>query len=220
MADTRARLLSSAADLFQRQGFNGTSIKQITDDADATTGSLYHFFPGGKDELAAEAITTSGAAYLALFQGIADVPDMRGADAIVLLFDGAAATLEQSDYVDACPIFTVAHEVASANESLRIACQRVFASWTAAAARLLRTSGVDDTRAAQLASTVVAALGGAFILARTAKNADHMRATGRDLQALLVGASADVERPKGVRSRTRADAPTHHVGRAKPTTAE
>jgi len=185
MADTRARLLATAADLFQQQGFNGTSIKQITEGAEATTGSLYHFFPGGKDELAAAAIVTSGAEYLAMFQLIAAVPGVRAADAIALLFDGAAETLEASDYVDACPIFTVAHEVASANEPLRIACQGVFATWTATAAAMFRKDGLRRKRADELATTVVAAIGGAFILARTSKNADHMRTTGRNLQALI-----------------------------------
>jgi AcrR family transcriptional regulator len=202
MTDTRARLLSTAADLFQRQGFNGTSIKQITDGAGATTESLYHFFPGGKDELAAEAITASGAAYLALFEAIASVPGMRVGDAVGLLFDGASLTLEESDYTDACPIFTVAHEVASANEPLRVACQRVFATWTATAAALFRADGFSDPRAERLATTVVAALGGAFILARTARNADHMRTIGRDLQT-LVARTALAGRPKGAARRSR-----------------
>jgi TetR/AcrR family transcriptional regulator, lmrAB and yxaGH operons repressor len=185
MVDTRARLLSAAADLFQRQGFNGTSSKQITETAEATTGSLYHFFPGGKDELAAEAIATSGAAYLEMFQLIAATPGLGAADTVAMLFDGAAAALEQSDFIDACPIFTVAHEVASANESLRIACQGVFHSWTTTASTMFRAGGLGNKRAEHLATTVVAALGGAFILARTAKNADHMRTTGRDLKALI-----------------------------------
>jgi TetR/AcrR family transcriptional repressor of lmrAB and yxaGH operons len=202
MTDTRARLLSTAADLFQRQGFNGTSIKQITDGAGATTGSLYHFFPGGKDELAAEAITASGAEYLALFEAIASVPGTGAGEAVVLMFDGASGALEQSDYTDACPIFTVAHEVASANEPLRVACQRVFATWTATAAALFRADGFTDPRAEQLATTVVAALGGAFILARTARNADHMRTIGRDLQTLIEG-TAPAGRPTRIARRSR-----------------
>ncbi len=180
MADTRDRLVATTAELFQRQGFNGTSMKQITDGAKATTGSLYHFFPGGKDELAAEVIRTAGAGYLELFQLVTAVAKTP-AEAISMLFEGAAATLEQSDYVDACPIFTVALEVASADEPLRLACDDVFGTWTATATAMFRRDGMAPKAAKALAATVIAALGGAFILARTARDADVMRAVGRNV---------------------------------------
>jgi AcrR family transcriptional regulator len=200
MADTRERLLTTTAALFQRQGLNGTSMKEITDGADATTGSLYHFFPGGKDELAAEVIKTSGAGYLELFQLVTAVAT-TSAQAMTMLFEGAAATLEQSDFVDACPIFTVAHEVASADETLRQACESVFTSWTATATAMFRAEGLRPKFAAELATTVVAAIGGAFILARTAKNADLMRATGRNIAALVEQAVASAPaKPKPIRA--------------------
>jgi AcrR family transcriptional regulator len=194
MADTRDRLVATTAELFQRQGFNGTSMKQITDGADATTGSLYHFFPGGKDELAAEVISTAGAGYLELFR-LVTVAAKSSAEAIAMLFDGAATTLEQSDFVDACPIFTVALEVASVDEPLRVVCQSVFATWTATAIAMFRDSGMSPKAADELATTVVAALGGAFTLARTARNANLMRATGRSMTA-LVGAGTTKAKAK------------------------
>jgi AcrR family transcriptional regulator len=184
MAETRDRILTSAAALFQRQGLNGTSMKEIIDGAESTPGSLYHFFPGGKDELAAEVIRTSGAGYLELFEMVTAVA-VNSAEAMSMLFEGAAATLERSDFVDACPIFTVAHEVASADDVLRVACQSVFESWTAKATAMFEVDGLARRQAEELATTVVASLGGAFILARTAKNADLMRATGRNVTALV-----------------------------------
>jgi AcrR family transcriptional regulator len=197
MADTRERLLATTAALFQRQGLNGTSMKEITDGADATTGSLYHFFPGGKDELAAEVIRTSGAGYLELFEMVTAVAT-NSSMAISMLFEGAAATLEQSDFVDACPIFTVAHEVASADEVLRAACDTVFKMWTAMASEMFTAEGLALVDAEALATAVIAALGGAFILARTAKNANLMRATGRHVAALVEQA---VARPTAVKRR-------------------
>jgi AcrR family transcriptional regulator len=188
MAETRDRLVATAAELFQRQGFNGTSMKQITDGAKATTGSLYHFFPRGKDELAAEVIRTSGAGYLELFQLVTAVAT-TSAQAISMLFEGAAATLENSDFVDACPIFTVALEVASADETLRTACDSVFATWTATATAMFRKDGMTPKAADALAATVIAALGGAFILARTARDANRMRAIGRNMTAHVAAAT-------------------------------
>ena len=41
----------------------GTGVKQIVAEAGAPFGSLYHFFPGGKEELGAETIRRSGFLY-------------------------------------------------------------------------------------------------------------------------------------------------------------
>src|SRR6478672_9345993 len=74
---TRERIVESSAELFRRQGYNATAIKQIVASAGAPFGSLYHFFPGGKAELGAEVIRTSGAAYLQLLGAVAGpAPDV------------------------------------------------------------------------------------------------------------------------------------------------
>lgn len=44
-------------------------------------------------------------------------------------FDGAAAVLEATDYADACPIETVALEVARSNETPRKVTATVFENW-------------------------------------------------------------------------------------------
>src|SRR5690242_2732178 len=150
VADTRNRLLTATNESFRRRGYNGTSLKHVTEAAGAPTGSLYHFFPGGKDELAAEVITTSGAAYGELFVAIAAAAESPGA-AVTDFFDGAAAVLEETDFIDPCPIGTVAREVASTNEPLRVATERVFASWIDAATAHLVSAGVDGAHAEQLA---------------------------------------------------------------------
>ena len=54
------RLLAVSVALFSRQGLTAPGIKQILDAADARLSSLSHYFPSGKDELAAEAIETAG----------------------------------------------------------------------------------------------------------------------------------------------------------------
>ena len=60
---TRERIVTSSAELFRRQGYTGTGMKQIVAEAQAPFGSIYHFFPGGKEELGAEVIRWSGEMY-------------------------------------------------------------------------------------------------------------------------------------------------------------
>jgi AcrR family transcriptional regulator len=177
VAGTRDRLLTATNESFRRRGYNGTSLKHVTAAADAPTGSLYHFFPGGKDELAAEVITTSGAAYRELFEAIADAAATPG-DAVIDFFEGAALVLEESDFIDPCPIGTVAREVASTNEPLRAATERVFQTWVDAAATRLAEAGIAHDNAEQLATAMIAALEGSFVLARARRDANVLRDTG------------------------------------------
>src|SRR4051794_29750504 len=108
--DTRARIVHASAELFRRRGYNATGGEQIVAEASAPFGSLYHFFPGGKEQLGAETIRWSGALYGQLIDVIFDpAPDI--VTGVENFFAGAAATLRETGYEDACPIATVALEV-------------------------------------------------------------------------------------------------------------
>src|SRR5919199_3742178 len=105
MSGTRDRILGSTAELFRRQGYTGTGVKQIVAEAQAPFGSLYHFFPGGKEELGAEAIRRSGEIYGRLIDAVFEpAPDI--ATAVSDFFAGAAEHLRETGYADACPIAT------------------------------------------------------------------------------------------------------------------
>jgi AcrR family transcriptional regulator len=181
---TRDRILTATNELFRRNGYNGTSIKQITIAAKVPMGSLYHFFPEGKDQLAREAIESSGPAYQQLFEIIADEA-ATVAEAISNFFDGAAEVLEATDFIDICPIGTVAREVASTNETLRQATSKVFAGWITAMAARLEAAGLPSSEANALATTVVASLEGGFMLARAARDTAPLLATGTAIRLLV-----------------------------------
>jgi AcrR family transcriptional regulator len=176
--DTRERILDASRVLFARRGYAGTGIKQILAEADAAFASLYHFFPGGKDQLAAEAIRTSGAMYQQLVEGVLDAaPDL--VTGIGDCFAAAAETLRATGYADACPIATVALEVASTDEMLRQATADVFASWITALTARIVSAGVDEATAAELAISAIALLEGAFVLSRTLRSTEPMTAAGQ-----------------------------------------
>lgn len=175
--DTRDRILDAGRGLFARRGYAGTGIKQILAEADAAYASLYHFFPGGKDQLAAEAIRTSGAAYQDLVEGVLDAAPGLVAG-IGDCFAGAAETLRVTGYADACPIATVALEVASTDEALRQATADVFASWITALTERIVSAGVDEAAATGLAISAIALLEGAFVLSRALRSTEPMTAAG------------------------------------------
>ena len=181
---TRERILASSIDLMRSRGFHGTGLKDVTRAAAATTGSLYHFFPGGKDELVRAAVRGDGAAHEATFVEIARRSDGPG-DAIATFFSQAADVLEQTGFVDLCPIGTVAGETASTHDQVRQACDEVLRSWQRALAAELTGAGLDEEVASELAATAVAALLGGFVLVRTARTGAPLRAAGHQLRALV-----------------------------------
>jgi AcrR family transcriptional regulator len=187
VTNTRERILDASAELFRRQGLSGTGIKQILAQAEAPFGSLYHHFPGGKDELAAETITRAGQFYGRLVAGkIAEQPDP--VSGIRAAFVGAGETLEATGYADACPVETVALEVASTNEPLRLATAKVFESWLGGLAARLVHEGIGPDEAQALALTILSALEGAFVLARATRSTAALDACA-DAMASLVEAA-------------------------------
>ena len=176
--DTKDRILETTAALFRRHGYTGTGMKQIVQAANAPFGSVYHHFPGGKEQLGEEVIRRAGAMYGELFAEIARQAD-GPLEYVRDVFDGAAGTLVESGYEDACPIETVALEVASTNEPLRLATAEVFQSWLDGWAMYLEhRAGIEPERARTLAFELLGAMEGAFVLCRALRSPEPMHVAG------------------------------------------
>ncbi|UYM03694.1 TetR/AcrR family transcriptional regulator [Solicola gregarius] len=174
---TRNRIVASTAELLRRQGYTATGVKQIVERAGAPFGSIYHHFPGGKEQVSAEAIRTSGAEYAAVLPlAFDDAPDLL--TGIRTYFALAASHLEDSDFADACPIATVALEVASTNEPLREATSEVFTSWQEYGTAYFVDRGVGSEVAAELTTALVCALEGAFVITRATRDTTALLTCG------------------------------------------
>ncbi len=169
--------MAAGAELFRRNGYSGTGLKQIVSEANAPFGSLYHFFPGGKEQLGAEVVRSSGLAYIQLFDLFIDpAPDLISG--IEAFFAAGIATLEATDYVEGCPIATVALEVASTNEPLREATADVFTAWIDAGTEKFARFGLGREAARTLTISVVNSLEGAFVLCRALRDTEAMAVAG------------------------------------------
>ena len=203
--------METGARLFWRYGYAATGMKKVVTEAKAPFGSVYHFFPGGKEELAAEAVRWSGAQYAALVEASFDVviaelaadAESRGTsdDAVRGPAVDVDATLERvfalagehvaaSGWADACPIATVALEMSGESEPIRSACADVFAQWTQRLVVRLVDLGVPTAAAPELATTFLALLEGAFVLVRAQRTAEPLLVAGRAIAALARHAAA------------------------------
>jgi AcrR family transcriptional regulator len=177
-SETKERILDTSGELFRRQGYMGTGIKQIVEEAGAPFGSIYHFFPGGKEELGAETIRRSGALYGLLFAEFVG-PEVDLVKGVRAFFAGAAETLVETDFADACPIATVALEISSTNEELREACADVFDLWIEGGTARFVEAGIKRKKARELVIEMLAALEGAFVLSRALRSADPVELAGK-----------------------------------------
>ena len=188
MADsaTRDRILEAAAELYRRQGMPATGIKQISAAAEAPYGSIYHHFPGGKEAISVEVIRREGLRYGAFVGAQLETTDpLTG---IPTLFENAGKLLESQDYSEACSIETIALEVASTNERLRLESAEVFESWLTGLATWLGQLEITEPERRRLALITLTALEGAFVLCRTLRSIEPIVVAGHGVQAAVQAA--------------------------------
>ena len=196
-SDTRVRILDAGAALFRRQGYEGTSLKEIVSEGGAPWGSLYHFFPGGKEELGVLALRRSGERYRRLIELVFE-RDTDPSQALRQFFDLSAQALDASDYADGCPIAAVALEAANATEALRQVCAEVFDSWLSTMVHALGQAGIEPVAAKTLALFGLSTFEGAITLSRTLRDVGPLTASA-EIVAGVVGASLGEVRGKGRR---------------------
>lgn len=181
---TRERIVRTASRLMQRQGYEGTGIKQISREAGATLGSVYHFFPGGKQELAVAAVHHGDREFTDILREVLDAePDP--AKAVLVLTRALAEGLRASDWADGCPVTSTVVGTAGSAPDIRQAADEAFARWRAVVSERLRVTGVAEDEAPALAHTVVNTLEGAELSAQVSRSGEPLEIAGRHLARLI-----------------------------------
>jgi AcrR family transcriptional regulator len=167
-AVTRERIVEAARSLFFKQGYTATGVAQILKEAEANSGSLYHFFPSKDDLLVA---------VLEKYQAMLEPQVLRPAftrtnDPIKRLFavlEGYRLLLEATNFELGCPIGNLALEVSNHQPEARKLIIANFKAWCDAIRRLIeeaRDRFPSDIEPAALATYVLATMEGSVMLAR------------------------------------------------------
>jgi TetR/AcrR family transcriptional repressor of lmrAB and yxaGH operons len=182
--DTRRRMLATAAELFHTQGYHATGLNQLVSAGGAPKGSLYFHFPGGKEQIAAEALRVSGLHLRDTLRAlVTQAPDAAsGVEAVV---NALAQALLDSDFQRGCPLATVALDVASESELIRRSCADGYDSWHDVLAEYLVAQGISTEKANDLTTVVLASIEGGLLLAKTKKDIAPLRAIAGHLRATL-----------------------------------
>lgn len=180
----RRRMLETTADLLRSHGFHGTSLKEILERSGAPRGSLYYYFPQGKEQLVLEALL---AEVRRVTEALAAVLEAAAspAEGVRAYYGAAADELRQSGYRLGCPVAPVILDALADSARLEAACREALAAWREILERSLERAGVAPPRAASLAVLAVSALEGALLLARAARDVAPIETVAEEVAAAI-----------------------------------
>jgi TetR/AcrR family transcriptional repressor of lmrAB and yxaGH operons len=180
----RGAIVRAAATLFRRNGYAATGINEIAEVSGAPKGSLYHYFPGGKDQIAEAAVRFAGAGVVATLEKLAQEHETAAA-MIRAYCKLLAGWMAKSGFRDGCPIATTLLEAAPQSTAMTAAGREAFAGWCAVIARALVRDGFGKAEAKRLSILTVSSLEGALILARVEASARPIEEVASALGAAL-----------------------------------
>lgn len=184
MSNAREQILQTTCDLLEKQGYHGTGLNEIVKESGAPKGSLYYYFPEGKEQITAEAVLQSGRAVSGRIRAGLEASSSASKsiyDFILLI----AENVEHSGFAAGSPLTAVAMETATQSERINLACREAYGMLQSAFQEKLRESGFSSSKAEELATFVTAAIEGGIILSRTLHSADPLRLVAKQLRYVV-----------------------------------
>jgi TetR/AcrR family transcriptional repressor of lmrAB and yxaGH operons len=187
MTDTtspRGLLIQTAFDLLERQGYNGTGLNQIIEESKTPKGSLYHYFPGGKEELFVAAVEVKKQKMAQLVQ-TALASSQDPATAFQNFFKRIGKALEECGYRSGGAVASITLETSGSSEQLQKACETAYEELRQLFEDKLREAGLAPNRAYALSLVIGSAVEGATVICRAQRNSIAITETGKAVAQLI-----------------------------------
>ena len=189
--DTRDRIVEAATVLFQLKGYHATGLNEILKESNAPKGSLYYYFPDGKEQLALEAVNlTKEFVGKTIKERLAKIEDPAEsiknsieemADLVHIHKDEKLA-LKSTKKIS---INLLAMETASTNENLRKACESAFNAWQNVYTQKLIDGGFSREEAESLGLVIQSMVEGAIVMSLTKRSDEPFIEIARQIPILL-----------------------------------
>ncbi len=151
--------------LFRKQGYASTGLQEILDESGAPKGSLYYYFPNGKESLGEAAVKLAGELIKTMLLELAQ--KHRTPESFVKGYCRQMALwMEESNYRSGCPLATTVLETTPQSQLVSAAGSAAIESWIEVIASVYQRTGMPDRQARERAEFVVAAVEGSLILSR------------------------------------------------------
>jgi TetR/AcrR family transcriptional regulator, lmrAB and yxaGH operons repressor len=166
-SDSRRKMIEAAISLMRRSGLSGAGINEIVAESGAPKGSIYYFFPQGKQQIVSEALAVYAERGLASWGQALSTAEEPGKK-IHVLFDAIAARTELGRYRASCAAGAVTLDLENDLEIVRQAIAGAFAQWI----RLISAHFPigNASRRKSFAGLVLTVIEGAFIRARAERS--------------------------------------------------
>jgi AcrR family transcriptional regulator len=184
--DVKTRMMQKAALSLAAKGLQRTSFSEVLKASGAPRGSLYHHFPGGKEELVLGALDLAGDFALQPLAHLSGRPATEIAQAFIALW---RRVLSASHFGSGCAIAAVA--VAAETPELLNRAAKVFRNWASHIGALLVEGGIAEDRAPALATLLISACEGAVILARAERSFGPLDLVAPELIAVIAAAQGE-----------------------------
>ncbi len=132
-------MIESAVVLLAKHGYRATSFDAVIEASGAPRGSIYHHFPGGKDELIAAAIDLAGTRAIAVLDRLEGSSPAAVVDGFMAMW---RTVLDRSDFTAGCSVLAVT--VSAETPELRERAGEIFKAWRGRLAHLLTAGGMAD----------------------------------------------------------------------------
>lgn len=182
--DSRERMVRSAASLIASRGVSATSFSDVLQDSGAPRGSIYHHFPKGKEQLAAEAVRWTSDRVIAYLRAGTETTPHGVMERFVNMW---RQTVLASGGASGCVVAGVALDTGTTDddELLLGVARATFRAWVAVLAEQLEAVGLPAQRATGIAMVTLAAMEGALILCRAEGDVRPLDDTAAELLRLL-----------------------------------
>jgi TetR/AcrR family transcriptional regulator, lmrAB and yxaGH operons repressor len=145
---------------------------------------VYYHFPGGKEQIASEAVLFSSRLLAdSIRKNLAESDNV--ASTLKTFIERIARHVEDSGFKAGGPLMIVAAETATQSESLNQCCRGGYEIMQAAFSEKLRASGLGKNESASLAMSILAAVEGGIVLSRTFHSGEPLRRVALDLSRLV-----------------------------------
>lgn len=182
--DSKEKMLMAAARLFQVKGYNATGLNEILKESDSPKGSLYYYFPNGKEELALEAIRLASKAIQNRLKSALD-NHSDAIEAIQCVISNMIEDLKNDGKLQDISISLIALETYLSSEILREACKESFIVLQNIYAEKLSENGLPKETAHELGIFIQVMIEGAITAAVTEKNPEVLLTVSRQISVLL-----------------------------------
>jgi TetR/AcrR family transcriptional repressor of nem operon len=195
---TRRRIVEAAAPIFNKRGYEGSSLNDLMEATGLKKGGIYRHF-SSKEELAAEAFDyTWEAAWNARLLHVDE--KANGIEKLKQLI--ANFVDHRSPVSGGCPVLNTAIDADDGNSVLRAHVLKALRSWGARLQTIVKQAqtrgeagdGVDPKAVATL---IVASLEGALMMSRLERNEEPLRRVQQHLNRYLDSEVAAAHRSRG-----------------------